>query len=382
MQDLRMKQLAEVLVNYSTKIKSGEVVYVEAFDISREMLEILVDTIYEVGGVPLISLRSESILRKLYLGATDEGMRLIGDVELYKMMKADAYIGMKGPQNITEHSDVPEEKLRLYRKYWFEPVHMKRRLAETRWVTLRWPTPSMAQQANMSTEAFEDLYFKTCTMDYSKMSKAMDVLKKRMEISDQVQIKGPGTDIRFSILGIPIVACDGRRNLPDGEVFTAPIKDSLEGIISFNVPTIHMGQIFTDVRLRFEKGRIVEASGSNTQAINDILNSDEGARYVGEFGIGVNPYIKRPMTDILFDEKMTGSIHIAPGNAYERANNGNRSGIHWDMVLIQRKHWGGGEIYFDGNLILKDGRFIPEELKPLNPENLKGEQDSWPPRIP
>ena len=225
-------------------------------------------------------------------------------------------------------------------------------------------------------EAFEDLYFKTCTMDYSKMSKSMEILKQVMETSDEVMIKAPGTDAKFSISGIPAVTCDGHGNLPDGEVFTAPIKYSLEGMISFNLPTIHMGQIFTDVRLEFEKGRIVEATASNTQAINDILNSDEGARYVGEFGIGLTPYIERPMTDILFDEKMTGSIHIAPGNAYERADNGNKSGIHWDMVLIQRKHWGGGEIYFDGNLILKDGRFIPDELKPLNPENFKGEQDS------
>lgn len=373
MYDSRVRKLAEVLVRYSTELKPGEMVYVEAFDVPNEMLEVLVATIYEAGAILLISQKSSSVLRNIYRSATEEAMQLIGDVELYKMKKADAYIGIKAPQNITEHSDVPQEKWQLYREHWFGPVHIRWRVPKTRWITLRWPTPSMAQQAKMSTEAFEDLFFNTCTMDYSRMSEVMDAFKELIERTDEVRIKGPGTDLKFSINGIPVIKGDGHWNLPDGEIFTAPVKDSLDGMISFNAPTIHMGKIFTDVKLKFNEGKIVEAIASDTKAINDILDTDEGARYTGEFGIGLNPYINRPMTDIIFDEKIAGSLHIAIGNAYKEAYNGNGSKLHWDLVLIQTKAWGGGDIYFDDKLIRKDGIFILEELKPLNPENLKSQ---------
>lgn len=370
--DPRMVKLADVLVGYSTEVKEGDVVYVEAFDIPPEMVEVLVDRIYQAGGVPLISMKSNRVLRKLYRGASEVAMKTYGEVELEKMRRSQVYIGMRGSHNITELSDVPEEKMNLYKKHWWEPVHIKWRVPKTRWVVLRWPTPSMAQQAEMSTEAFEDFYFSTCTMDYSRMSKAMDPLKALMERTDEVVIKGPGTDLRFSIRGIPSVKCDGKLNIPDGEIFTAPVRDSVEGVISFNTPTVYDGKIFTDVRLRFKEGRIVEATSSDTKALNKILDTDEGARYTGEFAIGLNPYVTRPMKDILFDEKIAGSIHLTPGNAYDEAFNGNRSRIHWDMVLIQTKEWGGGEIYFDGELVRKDGLFVMEELKGLNPENLKG----------
>jgi len=371
MYDPRMMKLADVLVGYSTGLKEGETIYVEAFDIPEEMVEVLVDRIYKAGGIPLISQKSNRVLRRIYRGATEEAMKLIGEVEMEKMKRADAYIGMRGSYNITEHSDVPEEKWDLYKKYWWEPVHIRWRVPKTRWVVLRWPTPSMAQQAEMSTEAFEEFFFRTCTMDYSKMSAAMDALKDLMERTDEVVIKGPGTDIRFSIKDIPVIKADGHLNLPDGEVFTAPVKDSVEGVISYNAPTVYQGKIFTDVRLRFKEGKIVEATASDTASLNKILDTDEGARYTGEFAIGLNPYITRPMKDILFDEKIAGSIHLTPGNAYENAFNGNRSRVHWDLVLIQTKEWGGGEIYFDGELIRKDGLFVIEELLPLNPENLK-----------
>lgn len=372
MYDPRMKKLADILVGYSTEVKEGDVAYVEAFDIPQEMVEVMVERIYQAGGIPLISMKYNRVLRRLYRGATEEAMKLYGEVEMEKMRRSDVYIGMRGSHNITELSDVPEEKMALYKKHWWEPVHIKWRVPKTRWVVLRWPTPSMAQQAEMSTEAFEDFYFSTCTMDYSRMSRAMDPLKRLMERTDEVVLKGPGTDLRFSIKGIPVVKCDGKLNIPDGEVFTAPVKDSVEGVISFNTPTVYDGKIFTDVRLKFREGRIVEATSSNTEALNRILDTDEGARYTGEFAIGLNPYITRPMKDILFDEKIAGSIHLTPGNAYDEAFNGNRSSVHWDMVLIQTREWGGGEMYFDGELVRKDGLFVLEELKALNPENLKG----------
>jgi aminopeptidase len=245
------------------------------------------------------------------------------------------------------------------------------RVNKTRWVVLRWPSPSMAQAANMSTEAFEDFYFNVCTMDYRKMAKAMNPLEKRMKAADKVQIKGPGTDLSFSIKGIGAKSCNGKLNIPDGEVFSCPVKNSVKGTIQFNTPTLYSGTRFDNVRLEFENGKVVNAKSNNNKRLNEILDTDAGARYVGEFALGFNPYIENPMCDILFDEKIAGSLHFTPGQAYEIADNGNRSAVHWDMVLIQRPEWGGGEIWFDGELIRKDGMFLPKDLRALNPENLK-----------
>jgi aminopeptidase len=248
---------------------------------------------------------------------------------------------------------------------------LNHRVSKTRWCVLRWPTPSMAQGASMSTEAFEDLYFDVCTMDYRKMARAMVPLHRRMTKADRVHLKGPGTDLTFSIKGIGAKMCKGDRNIPDGEVFSCPVKTSVNGQIQFNAPTLYSGTKFENVRLEFKDGKVVDATANNTKRLNEILNTDPGARYVGEFSLGFNPYILNPMCDILFDEKIAGSLHFTPGQAYEECDNGNRSAVHWDMVLIQRPEWGGGEIWFDGELIRKDGMFLPKDLKPLNPANLK-----------
>jgi len=223
----------------------------------------------------------------------------------------------------------------------------------------------------MSTEAFENLYFDVCTMDYRKMARAMGPLQTRMKKANRVQLKSPGTDLSFSIKNIGAKMCEGLLNIPDGEVFSCPVKDSVNGVIQFNTPTIYAGTKFENVRLEFKAGKVVKATSNNTKRLNEILDTDAGARYVGEFALGFNPHILNPMCDILFDEKIAGSLHFTPGQAYELCDNGNRSAVHWDMVLIQRKEWGGGEIWFDGELIRKDGLFLPKDLKPLNPKNLK-----------
>jgi len=283
----------------------------------------------------------------------------------------DAYIGIRGGLNISEMSDVPKEKMQLYEKHVLKPVHFEERVKRTKWSILRYPTPSFAQQAGMSTESFENFFFDVCTADYVKMADAMNPLQDLMEITNKVHINGPNTDLTFSIQEIPTIKCSGTHNIPDGEVFTAPVKNSVEGHINFNIPTIYQGNKFSDIYLRFKKGKIVEAKADKTEKLNEILNTDEGARYVGEFSFGINPYITRPILDILFDEKICGSFHFTPGQAYDEADNGNRSNIHWDMVMIQTREMGGGEIYFDDVLIRKDGIFIPEPLQGLNPENLK-----------
>ncbi len=228
----------------------------------------------------------------------------------------------------------------------------------------------MAQAANKPTDVFEDFYFNVCCLDYAKMDKAMDPLAELMNRTDQVRIQGPGTDLTFSIKGIGSQKCAGKLNIPDGEVFSCPVRDSVNGTLAYTAETVYRGTIFSDITFTFRDGKIIEATSSDTVKLNEILDSDEGARYIGEFAIGVNPYITAPMKDPLFDEKICGSFHFTPGQAYEETDNGNRSQVHWDIVCIQTPEYGGGEIYFDDQLIRKDGRFVLKELDPLNPENL------------
>jgi aminopeptidase len=287
------------------------------------------------------------------------------------MKEMDAYIAIRAGENASELSDVPPEKMKLYQELWYKPVHSEIRVNETKWVVLRWPNHAMAQLANTSTEAFEDFYFDVCTLDYARMDRNMEPLKARMERTDKVRIVGPGTDLEFSIRGIPAVKCAGKLNIPDGEIYTAPVRDSINGVITYNTPSVYQGFTYENIRFEFKNGKIVNATANDTERINKLLDTDEGARYIGEFALGFNPYILHPMKDTLFDEKISGSLHFTPGRAYKDADNGNRSAIHWDLVLIQRPEYGGGEIYFDGELIRKDGLFVTEDLQGLNPENLK-----------
>ncbi|MFC4769252.1 aminopeptidase [Effusibacillus consociatus] len=371
MVDPRLTKLADVLVNYSTRVQKGENVLIEAFGIDTPLVKELVKAVHKAGGHPFVNLRDHSVIRQLLLEATEEQIKTWAEFDLFQMEKMQAYIGVRGGQNISELSDVPDEKTKMYSSLYSHVVHSSTRVKKTKWVVLRYPNPSMAQLANMSTEAFENFYFDVCTFDYAKMSKAMDPLKELMDNTDRVKIAGPGTELHFSIKGIGSVKCDGEYNIPDGEVFTAPVRDSVNGVITYNTPTPYQGFTFENVRLEFKDGKIVNATANDTERINKIFDTDEGARYIGEFAIGFNPFIREPMKDILFDEKIAGSFHFTPGQCYDDAYNGNKSAIHWDMVMIQRPEYGGGEIWFDDKLIRKDGRFVLPELEALNPENLK-----------
>jgi aminopeptidase len=321
--------------------------------------------------LPYVQYHHARTSRELALGVTAESLETACEVELARMKKMDAYVALRGSHNISETSDVPEDKMKLAAAK-MRPV-LDYRINQTRWVVLRWPTPGMAQQAQMSTEAFEDFYFRVCTLDYARMIPGMKALKSLMDRTDRVEIKGPGTDLRFSIKGIGAVTCGGERNIPDGEVFSCPVKESVEGHVTFNAPTIYQGTAFDQVRFEFSAGKIVRATAAQqTKKLNEILDSDAGARYIGEFSLGFNPHILQPMRDILFDEKIAGSFHFTPGQAYEIGGNGNKSQIHWDLVSIQRKDYGGGEVWFDGKLIRRDGLFVPPVLQKLNPAHLLG----------
>ncbi len=371
MRDPRLVRLARILIHHSTRLKAGDKVLIEAFDALPAFVTTLVEEAVAAGAIPIVSLKNAEVHRALLKTGLEDLVRLAGDYELYRMKQVQCYIGVRGSNNVSEMSDVPAENMKLYSKNWMNPVHLEQRVKHTRWVVLRFPTSAMAQQANMSTEGFEDFYFRVCDMDYERMSKAMDPLVARMQRTDRVHVTGSGTDLRFSIKGIPAIKCDGERNIPDGECYTAPVRDSVEGRITYNAPALFEGVTYTNLSLEFRKGKIVNATaGDNTERLNKVFDTDEGARYVGEFSLGFNPFILAPMKDALFDEKIAGSLHLTPGNAYELADNGNRSAIHWDLVFIQRPEFGGGEIRFDDEVIRKDGRFVVKDLEGLNPENL------------
>jgi aminopeptidase len=370
MVDPRLTRLAEVLVHYSVRAQKGENVLIEAFNIDNPLVKELVKQVYKAGANPFVNLRDQQVIRQLVLEGTEEQLTTMAKVDDFQMQQMQCYIGVRGSLNITEMADVPADKLKQYNALYQTPVHFETRVKKTRWVVLRYPTASMAQLSNMSTEAFENFYFDVCTLDYGKMNDAMDSLKALMDRTDKVRITGPGTDLTFSIKGIGAIKCAGEMNIPDGEVYTAPVRDSINGTLQYNAPTPYNGFTFENVLLEFKDGKIVKATANDTERLNSILDTDEGARYVGEFAIGVNPYIKTPMKDILFDEKIDGSFHFTPGRCYDEAYNGNHSAIHWDMVCIQRPEYGGGEIWFDDVLIRRDGRFVIPELEVLNPENL------------
>ncbi|MGN0779236.1 MAG: aminopeptidase [Aristaeellaceae bacterium] len=371
MKDPRMVTLAHNLVNYSCSVQPGEKVWIEGTGIPAEFIAQLVEEVYAVGGIPYVNLRDPKVERAMGMGYTQEQLDWLAEGDSKRMSECQAYIGVRGGDNMYETGDVPAERSALYAKHYGSRVHGKIRVPQTKWVVLRYPTPSMAQQAGMSTEAFEEHFFNVCNLDYGKMSRAMDALVARMNKADVVHIMGQGTDITFSIKGLPAIKCDGKLNIPDGEIFSAPVMGSINGVITYNTPSLYQGKVFENIRLVFRDGYIVEATCNDTQRLNQILDTDPGARAVGEFAIGVNPYITAAIKDTLFDEKIAGSFHFTPGRCYDECNNGNQSAIHWDLVCIQTPEYGGGEMYFDGELIRKDGLFVPEDLQPLNPENLR-----------
>lgn len=370
MKDPRIQKLAQNLVGYSVNVQPGENVLVEIIGSERDLLNAIIEEIGKAGGNAFVQLTDKTVLRSMLMGATEAQLKTWAEIDLKRMELMDGYIGIRAGENANDLADVPEEKMKMYNALYSHPVHSEERVKRTKWVVLRYPNASMAQLANTSTEAFEDFYFKVCNLDYAKMNNAQDPLAELMRKTDKVRIVSPGTDLHFSIKSIGAEKCAGEKNIPDGEVYSAPVRDSVNGTISYNTPTLYNGITFENIKFRFENGKIVEATSNDTKRLNEILDTDEGARYIGEFAIGFNPHILHPMKDILFDEKIAGSLHFTPGQAYDVTDNGNTSSIHWDLVLIQRPEYGGGEIYFDDVLIRKDGIFVIPELQGLNPENL------------
>lgn len=371
MLDPRNTKLADLLINYSTEMKPGQKILIEVTGEATELVAEIVKTAYKAGALPYIAVNEPQLSRVLFSEATETQFKDMARWEVARMKEMDAYISIRAGMNVSEMSAVPHERMKLHSEHYYKPLHIDLRVEHTNWCVLRYPNPSMAQLANMCTEHFEDLYYRVCTLDYAKMSRAMDNLANVIKNTDRVRITAKDTDLTFSIKGLPPIKCDGKRNIPDGEVYTAPVKESVNGFITYNVPAVYQGVTYDNIRFEFKDGKIIKAISNETDRLNQLLDTDEGARYIGEFSLGLNPYIEKPMKDALFDEKIKGSLHFTPGNAYGECDNGNRSSVHWDLVLIQRPEYGGGTIEFDGRTIRKDGLFVIPELECLNPEQLK-----------
>lgn len=371
MKDPRFEKLAKLIVSHSVNLQPGEHALIRADVEAIPFVKVLVREIYNAGAIPHVRLGHEEISREILMGVDDKYYDFEAKWNKQVYEDVDAVISIYAELNDSATQDVPFANKVLAEKR-MRPVS-DIIIKHKKWTLLNYPTYGLAQKAKMSYDAFFDFLFDVCTVDYQKMKEAFIPLKELMERTDKVRITGPGTDLTFSIKGIPAIPCYGTNNIPDGEIFTAPVKESVNGVIRYNTASPYQGIVFNNVELTFENGKIVKATADNHQdKLEEIFNTDEGARYVGEFAIGVNPKILHPMGDILFDEKIAGSIHFTPGQCYEgEADNGNKSAIHWDLVLIQRPEYGGGQIYFDDVLIRDNGIFVLDTLKGLNPENLK-----------
>lgn len=318
--DQRDLKLAQLLVNYSCRVQPGERVLIEyEGSETKSLIKYLVREVYKAGGKPYVNISDSEITREILMEAEENQLEFLRDYRLMQMKGMDAYIGVRGGNNSSELADVPSEKLNMYNTATLDVLNY--RVDKTKWVILRYPNYAMAQMAGTSLDNFAQFYYDVCTLDYAKMSKAMDSLVDLMNRTDKVHITGPDTDLTFSIKGIDAVKCAGQCNIPDGEVYTAPVKDSMNGYISYNTPSNEQGFTYENIRFEIENGMIVKATANNTEKINEILNTDEGARYFGEFSFGLNPYILEPMKDTLFDEKIAGSFHLTPGMCYEDAPN-------------------------------------------------------------
>ena len=371
--DKRNEKLANNLIHNSVFLKENDNLLVEVMgEDGLELAEEIIKQAKKINAKPHLSLINYENLKNFLINANKEEIVAYGKKDYETMKKMQAYIGISAPTSDKPLEGVPQEKLEIYNKYYIALVHLEQRVKHTKWCILRYPNEYFSKKSNMTLDEFRNFYYNVCNVDYNKMKIAMEPLKELMNKTDKVHIVAPGTDLKFSIKGIPAEKYYGTFNIPDGEVATCPVKDSIKGYITYNTKTKYNNIIFENIRFDFKNGKIINATAKeNTKELNEILNTDEGARYIGEFSFGLNPYITNTICDTLFDEKISGSFHLTPGMALEESDNGNRSAIHWDIVKILRKEFGGGEIYFDDVLIMKDGEFTLEYLKNLNAENLK-----------
>ena len=362
----KLKELASLIVNYSIRVEKDERVLITTQSLeTREFVSYLIEEIYKNGGVPCLKINDPILGARLAEKNNEGRIELLKKIQENEVELFDSFINIRYAINDYENKNVSGEMSKKLSQALLPSSDV--RVNQRKWVLLNYPSLLDSYKAKMTSTEFMEFALRFMTVNYKSMSELIKPLKKLMDKTDKVRIVSPGTDITFSIKGMGSIPCVGEMNIPDGELYSAPVKNSVNGTITYNTPSPYQGRVYNHVSLEFKDGKIINATcDDDNEKLNEIFNTDEGARYVGEFSLGFNPEILYPMGDILYDEKILGSIHFTPGQAYKDCYNGNDSGIHWDMVLIQRKDYGGGEIYFDDVLIRKDGMFVLEELKPLN----------------
>ncbi len=355
MSDPRWEQLADVLVNYSTAARPGEKVQitmmeVETFPLARAVYAAAV----KAGALPNVEFQSAYLERDLMRYGDKEQLDWIPEMSAYGMEWADVYIGLRGARNPHEFTGIAPDKITAHKRALGKVSAMRNEL--TRWVLVRVPNESFAQQAETSLDEMMDFFFNATLRDWAKEAERYTELQKFFQAAEKVRIAGNDTDLTFSTKGRIYVVADGKLNMPDGEIFTAPVDDSAEGYITFEFPGVYVGQRVEGIYLEFSKGEVVKASArSNEELLHQLLAMDEGAKRIGEFGVGTNFGINRFCYDILYDEKIGGTVHLALGRAYHECNGVNDSALHWDIVKDLRRQ---GEIYLDGKKVFENGKFL------------------------
>lgn len=359
------KELAKKILNFSCELEEGQNVMLQLIGLNGiGLMRALVETAREMKVHPFIQINDTDIQRMLVEKGDKEFWKNQAQADQLPLMKQmDAFVGIRASENIYEQADADKKANDAYSDEFLKPVHFQERVNNTNWVVLRYPSAAFAMNAKMPTEKFKEFYYKACLLDYSQLAEAMKPLEERLRNTDMIQLKGEGTDIQFSVKGQNWIPCFGKRNIPDGELFSSPILSSVDGHITYT-SSVYQGKPFDYVKLEVRDGVVVDFDSSNNEQLEEILDTDTGARQFGEFSFGLNPIIEKPMHDILFDEKIYGSNHLTLGNDYEIAPNGNESNIHWDLVCI------GADVYLDGEKIREGRKFIVDDLKGLNPENL------------
>lgn len=355
--DERIINIAKTVTKYSINVQKGEKVLIKASIDSKELVMELVKDIYELGGYPYVRLCDEEIERCIYEGATKELFQIgfSWDEKMYD--EIDCYIMIRSIDNDAELSEIDSNKI-LQNAIVGQKITDKV-IQNKKWCLLQWPTKGTAQNLKMSYDKCVDYMFNACTADYNEISLIGNKLRKIMLKTDRVKILKEGTNLEFSIKNCEVAVTAGKYNLPDGEVATAPVINSLNGYITFNTKSIYNGTLFSNVKLTFKNGKIININADNDiKNLEKIFDTDYGSRYIGEFAFGLNPLTTKVIGIALYDEKIKGSIHIAAGKSLPGlCDNGNRSAIHWDLVQIHTKEHGGGKIYFDDRIIMEDGVF-------------------------
>lgn len=363
----KLEKLASTIVNYSVKLKCDDKVSVTFGVEAIDLVEAIILECRKVGAIVSLNMVDTRLNALVAETTSDKRVEMLKKKSEAEVEMFDAFIHIRCNNNDYETKEISPEIFKKIGEATRESSDI--RINEKEWVLLNYPTKTDAFKAKMSSSKFFDFSFDVMNVDYALMNEAVKPLKELMDKTEMVRIISPNTDISFSIKDMGSIPCCGERNIPDGEIYSAPIKTSVNGVITYNTPCPYQGEVYTNVSLTFEDGCIVRATCSeDDDSLNKIFDTDSGSRYVGEFALGFNPMILKPMGDILYDEKILGSLHFTPGRCYKDCDNGNMSSIHWDMVLIQTEEFGGGEIYFDDVLIRKDGKFVLENLKQLNYE--------------